>query len=245
MIDQNYQGQTVLITGAASGIGLAQMETYLNAGAEVIALDVQPILVQHDRLHTWQLDLGDALGLQKWIEAQQPILDTIDIFLSTAGILDAFRPALATNLHEIQQFMQVNVYAAVQLTLAILPEMVERRAGEIVYMASIAGQIAGGGGSAYTTSKHALVGWMKQLALDYAAFGIHINAIAPGAIDTPMNAADFAGDGTMAKQVAQATPVKRWAQATEVADLTLYLTSAASRYVQGQVFTIDGGWTIK
>lgn len=64
MIDQNYQGQTVLITGAASGIGLAQMETYLNAGAEVIALDVQPILVQHDRLHTWQLDLGDELGLQ-------------------------------------------------------------------------------------------------------------------------------------------------------------------------------------
>ena len=169
----------------------------------------------------------------------------MDIFLSTAGILDSFRPALETTYEEIQHVMTVNVAAAIQLSLALLPKMVARNNGQFVFMASIAGQIAGGGGAAYTMSKHALIGWMRQLALDYASSGIRINAIAPGAIETPMNAADFAGDGAMAKQVAEETPVKRWAAAQEVADLTLYITSPQASYVQGQVLTIDGGWTIK
>lgn len=245
MITQDYKNQTILLTGAASGIGLAQLNTYLDAGATVIAIDKQPIPVTHDRLTPYQLDLSDMTQLGEWIASHNDELSIVDIFLSTAGILDAFTPALDTDFTAIQQLMNVNVNAAVQLSLAILPHMVKRQAGQMVFMASIAGQIAGGGGAAYTMSKHALVGWMKQLALDYADHGVHINAIAPGAINTPMNAADFAGDGAMAKQVAAETPVKRWAAAQEVADMTLYLTSPESSYVQGQVFTIDGGWTIK
>lgn len=90
-------------------------------------------------------------------------------------------------------------------------------------MASIAGLIAGGGGIAYTSAKHAIVGFTKQLALDYAGQGIRVKGIAPGAIQTPMNAADFEGKGEMAEWVANETPVKRWAQPEEVAELTLFL----------------------
>jgi 3-oxoacyl-[acyl-carrier protein] reductase len=81
--------------------------------------------------------------------------------------------------------------------------------------------------------------------LDYAEDGIHVNAIAPGAIQTPMNAADFVGDAQMAKWVANETPLKRWAQPEEVADLTLFLASEASAYLQGAIVPIDGGWLLK
>jgi len=245
MINQDYTNKKVLITGAASGIGQAQMATYLAAGAQVYALDKQEITLENDHLVSWQLDLSDVQALTDWISIQTQLLSEIDIFLSTAGVLDAFTPALDMKMTDYQMLMQINLHAPVQLTMTILPHMVKRQAGEIVYMASIAGLIAGGGGSAYTTSKHALVGWMRQLALDYAPQQIHINAIAPGAIETPMNAADFAGDGAMAKSVAEQTPMRRWAQPQEVADLTLYLTSPQSQYIQGQVVPIDGGWTIQ
>lgn len=243
MISQDYQNQIVFITGGASGIGLAQVQTYLDLGARVWVLDRHLVPIQHDNLITFQVDLGDVRAVTAWLKETD--LSQIDIFLSTAGVLDAFTPALDTNYEAIQQLMAINVNAAVQITLPILAGMVKRQRGTIVYMTSIAGQVAGGGGAAYTMSKHALVVWMKQLALDYADKNIHINGIAPGAVNTPMNAADFAGDGAMAKEVAAQTPIHRWSQAQEVADLTLYLTSPEARYVQGQVFTIDGGWTIK
>jgi len=241
MISQDYHDQTILITGAASGIGYAQMQTYLAAGARVLAVDQQMITVQHPRLTNFQLNLTDEQAVSDWLLTLPPV----DIFLSTAGVLDNFTPATQTDLQTIKRVMAVNATAPIQITLHLLPQMIKRQSGMMIFMTSIAGQIAGGGGAAYTMSKHALVGWMKQLALDYAADGIRVNAIAPGAIDTPMNAADFAGDGAIARSVAAQTPVRRWAQAQEVADLTLYLTSPQASYMQGQVVTLDGGWTIK
>ncbi|MDR3241288.1 MAG: 3-oxoacyl-ACP reductase [Lactobacillaceae bacterium] len=243
MITQNYENQTVLITGAASGIGFAQTEVYLEAGAHVIGVDKAVIGLVHPQLETVQIDLADQNAVEIWLNSTD--LSNVDVFLSTAGVLDEYMPALKTDFNAMKKIMAVNVDAPVQITLAILGSMIQHGHGEIVYMASIAGQVAGGGGAAYTMSKHALVGWMRQLALDYADENIHINAIAPGAINTAMNSADFAGDGAMAKEVAQQTPIHRWANADEVANLTLYLTSPEASYVQGQMLTIDGGWTIK
>ncbi|WP_158178930.1 SDR family oxidoreductase, partial [Lactiplantibacillus plantarum] len=131
------------------------------------------------------------------------------------------------------------------VTNAVLPAMLAAQHGVFVNMASIAGLVGGGGGAAYTAAKHAIIGYTKQLDLDYAAQGIRANCIAPGAIDTPMNAADFAGDGKMAKWVASETPAKRWAQPQEVADLTLFLASQHADYIHGTVVPIDGGWLAK
>ncbi|GAK31106.1 3-ketoacyl-ACP reductase [Weissella oryzae SG25] len=243
MITQNYQNQTILITGAASGIGAAQLNSYLALGAKVIALDKAPIETINERLFSYEINLANEEQLSQWLLDHQALLSDVDIFLSTAGVLDAFKPALATNYQAIKANLQINLLAPIQISEYLLP-ILQQRHGQIVFMASIAGQIAGGGGAAYTTAKHGLIGWMRQLALDYAK-SVRINAIAPGAIDTPMNAADFAGDGAMAKAVAAETPVGRWAQASEVANLTLYLTSPEASYMQGQVINLDGGWTIK
>lgn len=243
MLTQNYQNQTILITGAASGIGYAQMTTYLAQGATVIAIDRQPIQFINERLLTYKLDLADEQALTTWLQEHQSILQQVQIFLSTAGVLDGFIPAGDTSYQAIKDNLQINLFAPIQISQFLL-DTLQENAGQIIFMASIAGSIAGGGGAAYTTAKHGLVGWMRQLALDYAKT-IRVNAIAPGAIATPMNAADFAGEGAMAAQVADETPVGRWAQAQEVADLTLFLTSPQASYMQGQVLTIDGGWTIK
>jgi 3-oxoacyl-[acyl-carrier protein] reductase len=131
------------------------------------------------------------------------------------------------------------------ITKEILPQMVRKASGTVINMASVASFVGGGGGIAYTSAKHAVAGFTKQLALDYAGKGIHVNGLAPGAIQTPMNAADFAGDGAMAKWVAEETPMKRWAQPEEVATVTLFLASEQARYMQGTILPIDGGWLLK
>lgn len=112
-------------------------------------------------------------------------------------------------------------------------------------MASVAGLVAGGGGAAYTASKHAVIGYTKQLTFDYSRQGIRANALAPGAIQTPMNKADFEGDAEIAKWVANETPAGRWAQPDEVAKATLFLASEGASYIQGAVLPIDGGWIVK
>ncbi|WP_312981566.1 3-oxoacyl-ACP reductase [Leuconostoc falkenbergense] len=223
---KTYTNKNILITGAASGIGFSQMMSYLTNGARVIAIDEQHIDIQHERLVTYQLDISHHDEL---IDLLTTITDkeSIDILINTAGILDNYQPSLETDFENWQHVLDVNVTPMFITTNAVLP-----------------GMIARGGGAAYTTSKHAIIGYTKQLAFDYAQKGIHINAIAPGAINTPMNAADFAGDGTMAKQVAEQTPAKRWAIPQEVADLTLFLTSPQADYINGAVVPIDGGWSL-
>ena len=105
-------------------------------------------------------------------------------------------------------------------------------------------RLAGGGGHAYTSSKHALAGFTKQLALDYAEAGVQVFGIAPGAVKTGMTAADFEPGG-LADWVASETPIKRWIEPEEVAEVSLFLASGKASAMQGQILTIDGGWSLK
>jgi len=243
MIAQDYTNKKILLTGAASGIGFSQLENYLELGATVYALDNQKIPLQHAKLQTFQIDLSQHQLLTNLLEDITKQV-SFDILLNTAGILDGYQASLDTSLVDWQKILNTNLTPMFILSNAVLPAMIKRGYGHIINMASIAGFSAGGGGAAYTSSKHAIIGYTKQLAYDYAANGLHVNAIAPGAINTPMNAADFYGDATMAKKVAEQTPAKRWASPQEVADLTLYLTSPQADYINGVVLPIDGGWTL-
>lgn len=238
----------VVITGVASGIGQAQAELLLAKGAHVIGIDQQ--MVQNDfrekqKFLFFQGDVSDRQFVEQVASACAEKALPITTLLNTAGILDDYRPLLETTSAEWQRTLAVNLESMFHLCQVFLPGMLERQAGVILNMASIAGQLAGGGGIAYTTSKHAIVGFTRQLAYDYADKGIRVNALAPGAIATPMNAADFAGDGAMAAWVASETPVKRWAEAAEVAEASLFLISDEAAYLQGVVLPIDGGWSIK
>ena len=239
MTNQKFKGKKVLVTGAASGIGQAQAQAFMQAGAEVIGVDLQEFTADFRPI------VCDVSSAEKVAQLAAQVGE-IDILLNTAGQLDDYRTMEDTDFSLWKKILATNLDSMFLMTSTFLPQMKQKKSGVIINMASVAGLVAGGGGIAYTASKHAIVGLTKQLALDEAQHGIQVAGIAPGAIDTPMNAKDFTeNNGEMAKWVAEETPAKRWAKPQEVADLTLFLASPESSYLAGAVVPIDGGWTIK
>ena len=248
---EEYEGQTVFITGASSGIGRAQTVAFLENGANVFVFDLdeaglEDLQKEHGRRFAYKTGSVSRVGDVK--EAVTEAIERygqIDILLNTAGVLDGYAKTLDTDEMLWDKIMDTNMKGIFLVTNTILPFMLKQKAGTIVNMASIAGLVAGGGGAAYTASKHAVIGYTKQLDYDYCREGIRANAIAPGAIQTPMTRADFEGDGKMAAWVADETPAGRWAQPVEVANLTLYLASRSADYIHGAAVPIDGGWIAK
>lgn len=154
----------------------------------------------------------------------EPIFDwcpQVDVLCNTAGVLDDYKPLLEQTAQDIQEIFEINYIIPVELTRYYLTQMLENKKGIIINMCSIASSLAGGGGHAYTSSKHALAGFTKQLALDYAEAGIQVFGIAPGAVKTAMTAADFEPGG-LADWVASETPIKRWIEPEEIAELSLF-----------------------
>lgn len=230
--------KTVLITGVSSGIGLAQARAFLENGCAVYGVDKSEKPDLSGDFHFLQLDLtGDLAALTDFATE-------VDILCNTAGILDGYKPLLEQSDQELEDIFAVNFFAMAKLTRRYLAQMVERKSGIIINMCSIASFLAGGGGSAYTSSKHALAGFTRQLALDYANQGIQVFGIAPGAVKTAMTASDFEPGG-LAEWVADQTPIKRWITPEEVADLTLFLASGHAQAMQGEIIKVDGGWSLK
>lgn len=249
-----YHGKTIFVTGAASGIGQAQAIAFAKQGANVLGMDIDEHGLAETTTHTdntagtfcsFKGDVTKEKDIVSAVNNANEQFGAIHILLNTAGILDDYTPTLETTEPLWDRILAVNLKGTFLVTNNVLPQMITQKHGVIINMASIAGMVAGGGGAAYTASKHAIIGYTKQLDHDYIKQGIRANTIAPGAIQTPMNAADFAGDGKMAEWVANETPAGRWAKPEEVAALTLFLASKQADYIHGTVMPIDGGWLEK
>lgn len=230
--------KTVLVTGASSGIGRAQALTFLENGYRVYGVDKGENPGFLNELRFFKMDLTDDLT---------PLftsLPEVDILCNTAGILDDYRPLHETSDEDWEQLFALNLTATMKITRFYLQKMLEKKSGIIINMCSIASFLAGGGGAAYTASKHALAGLTKQIALDYADQNIQVFGLAPGAVKTAMTAADFEPGG-VADWVAEETPIKRWLAPQEVADVSLFLASGKAAAMQGEIIKIDGGWSLK
>ncbi|HEL0718765.1 TPA: 3-oxoacyl-ACP reductase [Streptococcus equi subsp. zooepidemicus] len=228
----------VLITGVSSGIGLAQARLFLKNGFAVYGVDKAKKPDLSGNFQFLQLDItGDLTEL---FEA----VPRVDVLCHTVGVLDAYKPLLDTTQADFEALFQVNFFAAVRITRHYLTQMLAAQSGIIINMCSIASFMAGGGGAAYTSSKHALAGFTRQLALDYAKAGIQVFGIAPGAVQTAMTATDFEPGG-LAQWVADETPIGRWLRAEEIAELTMFLASGKASAMQGEIVKIDGGWSLK
>lgn len=243
----------VMVTGSMSGIGASQVDHFLKNGHQVLAIDIREnnhLLTKWqsnypNQLQFFQLDCSDKLAVSHFFAEQTDDYSQIDVLCNTAGLLDDYLPLDQTSDDLWEKIINNNLQAVFNMTKACLPYLLKNESSRLINMASIAGLTAGGGGIAYTTAKHAIVGFTKQMAYDYANQGLVANAIAPGAIMTPMNQADFVGDSPMADEVMAQTPAKRWASPDEVAELTLFLASDASAYMQGNIIPLDGGWMIR
>ena len=230
--------KTVLVTGVSSGIGRAQARLFLENGWHVYGVDQSKKPNLTGDFHFLQQDLTLALqSVFNWCPQ-------VDVLCNTAGVLDDYKPLLEQSAQEIQEIFEINYVTPVELTRYYLTQMLKKQSGIIINMCSIASSLAGGGGHAYTSSKHALAGFTKQLALDYAEQGVQVFGIAPGAVKTSMTATDFEPGG-LAQWVADETPIKRWIEPEEVAQLTLFLASGKAQPMQGEIVKIDGGWSLK
>jgi 2-keto-3-deoxy-L-fuconate dehydrogenase len=240
----SLDGKVSLITAAAQGIGRATAEAFATAGSTVIATDINA------------QKLGDLAGIPNIKTRVLNVLDTaainaavaeigrIDILFNCAGVVHN-GTVLEMTEEELAFAFDLNVWAQVRAVRAVLPQMLERRDGCIINMATVASSVtAVPNRAAYSISKAAVIGLTKSIAADYTSKGIRVNAIAPGTVDSPSLHERWkaTGDEEAARKAFIARqPIGRIARPEEVADLALYLATAT--YTTGQVHIIDGGWT--
>ena len=166
----------------------------------------------------------------------------IDVLVNNAGIFDARLPALETSDELWNRILAVNLTGQFLMARAVLPAMIDQGGGVIVNLGSVCSVIAGGGGTAYTVSKHGVLGLTRALAHEYGPRGIRVNAVAPGAIMTPMAEKNTA-PGSPDDVRATATAAGRYGLPREIGSVVAFLADEGSSFMQGSLVTVDGGYT--
>lgn len=238
--------KVALIIGGTSGIGEATAKAFAEEGAKVVVSGRKE--EEGDRIVKDITDNGglaifakvDTTNFEEVTKGVQKTVDefgTLDILYNGAGILDSYQTALDIEEEDYDQLMAVNVKGPYLAAKAVLPIFLEKGKGTIINVGSQATHVAGPGGSAYVTSKHALEGFTKQLAYDFGAKGVKANLIAPGFVETPMT------EGIEEERLKD-IPAQRAGKPEEVASLAVFLASEESNYMHGTSVTMDGGWVV-
>jgi len=242
------EGRVAIVTGAGRGIGRAIAEKLAESGAKVTACDIDIKSAQDtaDRLNAQEqsaisclVDVTDPISVAGMIEAAKESFGPVDILVNNAGIMFRTR-ILDISFEEWEKTMQVNLTGPFLCSQAILPGMIDRRFGRIVNISSSAGRsVSTLGGSHYTSSKAGLLGLTRAIAKEVSQFGITVNAICPGLIDTEM-----ARKTTTEKELQgflDSFPINRIGTPDEVGDLVVFLCSDKASYITGVSVDINGG----
>ncbi len=248
-------GKTAFITGAASGIGEASAAVLAQAGAFVYVADLDEANgkrvaaeIKNDggRSAFFELNVADQNECAAAANAVAANHGALDILVNNAGI-GAVGTILETSEDDLDRLYAVNVRGMFSLTKAFLPQMIERRYGVIINTSSIGGIVAIKDRLAYCTTKFAVVGLTKCLALDHARQGIRANAICPGRVETPFvkaRLAEYPDPQKAYAEMAATKAVGRMATPAEIAASVLYLASDEAAFVTGTALTIDGGFSV-
>lgn len=246
-------GKTAIITGGAAGIGLAAARNFVREGARVMLVDVQAAALEQavqelgsGLAASCVADVTDPTQVAAYVDATLSRFGRIDVLFNNAGIEGAVDYLLDYPLDVFDQVMAVNVRGVWLGLQAVIPAMLKTGGGSIICTSSLAGLKGAKKASAYIASKHAVVGLVKSVAIEYAAKNIRVNAINPGPISTRMIQALETGlspaDAERARQhMEAAVPMRRYGTPEEVADLVTFLASDESRYCTGSCFSVDGG----
>lgn len=236
-------GRVAIVTGAASGIGEAIVRLYHDAGAKVLAVDLQTPQLggigESDRLARLVADVADDDAPERIVSAAIDAFGALHILVNNAGICLP-GSVESQSLESWEQTLAVNVTAPFRLTKAAVPRMMAARWGRIINLGSIMSEFGGPSLCAYGMSKHAVAGFTKSLAVDLGKYGITANYLQPGSIWTGMSK-PFMEDQAFLDYWEGKTPAGRLGEPEEVATSALFLATDEARFINGAGIRICGG----
>jgi 3-oxoacyl-[acyl-carrier protein] reductase len=245
-------GRVAIVTGAGSGIGRAIAERYAAEGSSVVVNDydesaaggtVERITGAGGSAVAAAGDISNQAHVDRMVETARSSFGRLDIVVNNAGVFDESKPVTDTGDDDWDRVLAVNLTGPFRLMRAAIPHMLEGSGGVVINVSSIAGLIGGAGGAAYTASKHGLVGLTRQAAVAYAAQGIRVNAICPGAVKTGMLPEETLEDTENPLiQKVLSVPARRAADPDELAGVAVFLASDDASFMHGETVTVDGGW---
>lgn len=257
MLSRNVTGARVIVTGAGSGMGRATAHLFADEGALVLVVDrdpvrvavvVQEIVDAHgaDAARGCSADVSQASDRAEIIRSAVDAWGGIDVLVNNAGVslVSSVFSDEETFSNNWDQTIAINVSAHAHLIRAALPYLQKApNGGRVVNIASTEAIVATGGLSAYTASKHAVIGLTKSFAVELGRYNITVNAVCPGPIDTAMTAG--INDEAKEKYARRKVPLRRYGTPEEVAHMTLNLCLPASSFVNGTAIVVDGAMSVK
>ncbi|MDE0875139.1 MAG: SDR family NAD(P)-dependent oxidoreductase [Porticoccaceae bacterium] len=235
-------GKTAMVTGAGKGIGRACAELLAEAGAKVIAVartaaDLEALEQSFpNQIETWVDDVTKDTFL-----ARIASLDTLDILVNNVGT-NKPQPFLDVDSDVLDMLLNINVRSAFLTAQAAARVMVKQGSGSIIHMSSQMGHVGAKNRTVYCTTKHAIEGLTKSMAVELSALGVRTNSVAPTFIETALTKPMFEDEG-FTKDTMSRLPIGRVGQVNEVAAAVLFLASDASSMITGDSLKVDGGWT--
>jgi len=249
----SFENRVALVTGAASGMGLATAKAFAEAGAAVVLADFREEAVKAEayrliaaghRAIAIRCDVSDEAQVAAMVDRTVTDFGRLDAAFNNAGVMARIAPTADSTYEEWERVIGINLRGVWSCMKYELRQMERQGSGAIVNNASVGALTGNPGISSYIASKHGVIGLTRTAALEYVKNGIRVNAVNPGLIDTQIARDVVSGDEQAYSEIAKSVPIGRAGRPEEIASAVLWLCSPESTYVVGQALTVDGGMTI-